>query len=193
GRAGREGVAITLITPKDYRQLRTIERLTHTKLKRMKLPSVADLNEHWQMGVIDRLRQTIDSGELGVYHDILKKISKEYTEMDVAAAALKLSLGLDEAEEPAKSTKFGSTGAKQGMTRLFFTVGRQEEISPPELKKIIAAEAGIEGTSIGNIDIYDKFSFVEVSEDLADCVINSLDKQVIKGRRAAVQPARYRR
>ena len=79
------------------------------------------------------------------------------------------------------------------MVRLFFTIGRQEKITPPELVKIIAAEAGVEGNLIGDISIYDKFSFVEVPTDLASCILNTMNKQVIKGRRVAVQPARGRR
>lgn len=39
GRAGREGKALTLIFPKEYRQLRMIERLIKTRIERSSLPS----------------------------------------------------------------------------------------------------------------------------------------------------------
>ncbi len=45
GRAGREGVAITLVEPREHRMLRNIEAATHTKLEIAHLPTVADLRE----------------------------------------------------------------------------------------------------------------------------------------------------
>ena len=45
GRAGREGVAITLVEPREHRLLRNIEAATHTKLEIAHLPTVADLRE----------------------------------------------------------------------------------------------------------------------------------------------------
>ena len=46
----------------------------------------------------------------------------------------------------------------------------------------IANEAHIPGESIGDIDIYDGFSFVEVPEDSADRVRNALNATTIRGR-----------
>ena len=45
GRAGREGVAITLVEPREHRLLRNIEAATHSKLEIAHLPTVADLRE----------------------------------------------------------------------------------------------------------------------------------------------------
>src|SRR3954471_20385571 len=43
GRAGREGVAITLAEPREHRMLKTIEKVTRSKITVEKLPTVADL------------------------------------------------------------------------------------------------------------------------------------------------------
>ena len=45
GRAGREGVAITLVEPREHRLLRNIEAATRPKLEIAHLPTVADLRE----------------------------------------------------------------------------------------------------------------------------------------------------
>ncbi|WP_031514490.1 DEAD/DEAH box helicase [Desulfofalx alkaliphila] len=193
GRAGRSGVAITIITPKDYRQLRTIERLTGTKIKRGKLPSAEDLAEIQREAVIKRMQQIIENGGLTFYRSIAESLAEEYTPMDVAAAALRLSLDLELGETAEEEGRpFGATGAKHGMVRLFITIGRQEKISPLELIKAISDESGIPGDLIGDIDIYEKFSFFEVPEDWGNCVLNCLDRQIIKGRRVIVQPAKGR-
>ena len=45
GRAGREGVAITLVEPREHRLLRNIEAATRTRLEVGRMPTVADLRE----------------------------------------------------------------------------------------------------------------------------------------------------
>ncbi|HEX2999030.1 MAG TPA: DEAD/DEAH box helicase, partial [Armatimonadota bacterium] len=43
GRAGREGEAITLVSPRERRQLWSIERATGTRIKPVRLPTLADI------------------------------------------------------------------------------------------------------------------------------------------------------
>ena len=45
GRAGREGMAITLVEPREHRLLLNIEAATRTRLERATVPSIADLRE----------------------------------------------------------------------------------------------------------------------------------------------------
>jgi ATP-dependent RNA helicase DeaD len=78
------------------------------------------------------------------------------------------------------------------MTRLFMTIGKKDNVSSAELVRAIADEAGISESSIGNINIYEKFSFVEVNEEWASRVINCLHHRTIRGRRVSVEPARGR-
>jgi ATP-dependent RNA helicase DeaD len=70
------------------------------------------------------------------------------------------------------------------------TIGRKDKIKVPDIVKSIASEANIPYSKIGNIDVLDKFTFVEVPEDLADRVIRSVDDMIMKGRRVKVQKAR---
>ena len=56
GRAGREGVAITLAEPRESRLLRNIERQTSQKIDMAQVPTVADLRAHRQELVKATLR-----------------------------------------------------------------------------------------------------------------------------------------
>jgi ATP-dependent RNA helicase DeaD len=73
------------------------------------------------------------------------------------------------------------------MTRLVITAGEQRGIRPKDLVGAIAGEADIPGTSIGAIQIGDKFSVVEVPEAAADKVIRALSRTTIKGQRVTVK------
>lgn len=195
GRAGRSGVAITIITPREYRQLRLIENLTKTRIKRGRLPSIADVAERQREGIKDRLVQIIEEGKLAYYRSVVDPLTDEYDPIDIAAAALKISLDLEPAGEDIDldTVNFGDTGARPGMVRLFLTLGRKDQTSPAEIVKLFSEESGIPGSKIGSINIYENFSFVEVPEDWANCVISCLHRQNFKGRRLFVEPARARK
>jgi len=69
---------------------------------------------------------------------------------------------------------------------------RVDEVRPQDVVKTIAEEAGIPGKVIGAIKIFDRFTFVEVPQDAAEKVLYSMHKNVIKGKRVHVEPAKAR-
>ena len=61
---------------------------------------------------------------------------------------------------------------------------------PADIVGAIANEAGVPGKSIGAIDIYDIFTFVEVPEQYRDQVLERMSKATIRGRSVDVRVAR---
>lgn len=192
GRAGRKGVAITFIEPREYRQLKIIERVIKTRIIRNQLPSSADILERQREVIKGRIASLIEQGAFTDYHPIVAELASDYDSLDIAAAALKLSLeGFREKPEE-KSAPFANTGAKKGMVRLFVNIGKAQRIRPEDIVRTFAEEAGITGSIIGAIAIYDKFTFVEVPEDVAERVIAVMHKNTIKGYKINVEPAKAR-
>ncbi|HCD89155.1 MAG TPA: ATP-dependent RNA helicase, partial [Algoriphagus sp.] len=68
------------------------------------------------------------------------------------------------------------------MARLFLNLGKKDRIRPNDIVGAIAGEAGIPGRSIGGIDIFDNFSFVDVPQKDADHVIRTMKHNTIKGK-----------
>jgi len=77
-----------------------------------------------------------------------------------------------------------------GMARLFLRVGRDQGVRPTDIVGAIANEADIPGDSIGEIDIYDAFAFVEVPDEAADRVLNALNTTTIRGKNPRATLAR---
>ena len=194
GRAGRKGVAITLINPREYRQLRLIERLTKTKIVRRELPSPADILERQRDIVKEHLLKILAQGKYGDYHTIVSDVAADgdYDLVDVAAAALKLAVeGDKEPEETAEAgARFEDTGGAPGMVRLFLNIGRAQKIRPEDVVRAIASEADIPGNVIGVINIYERFTFVEVPEDVAERVLSVMHRNTMKGYKINVEPAK---
>jgi len=74
-------------------------------------------------------------------------------------------------------------GATPGMVRLYINAGREAGVRPQDLVGAITGEAGITGRQVGAIDIADRFSLVEVPEELAEEVMTALEGRQIRGKR----------
>jgi ATP-dependent RNA helicase DeaD len=77
-----------------------------------------------------------------------------------------------------------------GMVRLFISIGHNERIRPGDIVGAIAGEAGIPGNVIGGIDIFDKFTYVDVPKREVNRIIERMDNNTIRGKRVTVEVAR---
>src|SRR5215211_5212514 len=93
GRAGREGVAITLVEPREHRLLRNIEHSTKQKIEISTVPTVADLRARRLELTRGALEEALMEGEdsLETYRVVVNSLAAEYDVVDIAAAAVKLA------------------------------------------------------------------------------------------------------
>jgi ATP-dependent RNA helicase DeaD len=93
GRAGREGVAITLVEPREHRLLRNIEQSTKQKIEIATVPTVADLRARRLELTRGSLEEALLEGEdsLEAYRVVVNALAAEYDVVDIAAAAVKLA------------------------------------------------------------------------------------------------------
>ncbi|MCY6372010.1 DEAD/DEAH box helicase [Clostridium ganghwense] len=194
GRAGRAGAAYTFVAGKAIRKLKDIERYTKTKIKRREVPSISDVEEIKTSAFLQKVKDSIEEGHLGKYIDFIEKLlDEDYASIDVAAALLKMSMRQENKEEVEPlSDDIGDTGAEQGMVRLFINVGRNNKIQAKDVIGAIAGETGMAGKLIGKIDIYEKFTFVEVPKEYAKQVLNIMKNNTIKGKKINIEPANAR-
>ena len=90
GRAGREGVAITLAEPRENRMLRNIEQHTKQKIRVAPIPTVRDLRARRLDATRDAVRAASEDGSLEIYRGIAESLSSELDLLDIAAGAIKL-------------------------------------------------------------------------------------------------------
>jgi ATP-dependent RNA helicase DeaD len=190
GRAGREGDAITLISPRERRQLKLIERGIGARIHPVRLPTVADIaarrRELFKQSVVAALGRA----DFDDFLVIVGELEDDYEPAEVAAAALKLLWEGQKGQAAAQEVD-GSDGARPepGMARLFLTIGREHGLRPGDLVGAIANEAGVPGNAIGAIDILDRCAFVEVPEAVAAQVVRALGRAKLRGRRVKVEAA----
>ncbi|HUM77422.1 MAG TPA: DEAD/DEAH box helicase [Methanoculleus sp.] len=179
-RAGKTGRAITFVGPKDYFKLRMIQDYTRIKIARIPLPTPGDVEESRTRKLIERVKHTINEGDLERYINIVERIvAEDYTSLEVAAALLK--------QEIAGAAQGQPQDLRPGTALLRIPAGRLHQIRPKDIVGALAGETGIPGNAIGAINIYETHSTVEVPERLAGQVIEGMKGKSI-GRVRLDQP-----
>lgn len=193
-RAGREGKAISFVVGKDRYRIKDIEKYTKTKIKKIAVPTLKDIEDKKQDVLLANLKDEIAKGKLDKYEKVINILLEEgYSIYDVAAVLLKFYLkdtrisGHEELEAidfgaPAKST-----------SRLYINAGKKKGIRPRHVLAAIVEEIGVSRKYIGDIDVYDKFTFLDVKKDYASQIVKKLNNKRIKGVRVKVEMANIKK
>jgi ATP-dependent RNA helicase DeaD len=95
GRAGRSGEAILFVTPRERGLLRAIERATRQPIEQMQLPTVEAVNDTRVTKFNQKISDTLASGELGLYQQLIEKYEQEHNvpAIEIAAALASIAQG----------------------------------------------------------------------------------------------------
>ncbi|GAA0176727.1 DEAD/DEAH box helicase [Clostridium sediminicola] len=213
GRAGKSGRSFTLVSEIEGRRLSNIEYYIKKKIEKRSIPNAEKVNTIKIESYINEIKKIIDSEALQEYTPIIEKLIEEgYPIHNVAAALMKPNLNLEESEDvdfsykkrqsnsrdrysrsPRNARSSYSRGEDKDMTRFHINIGKNQNIKPGDIVGAIAGECNIPGNAIGNIDLYDKFSFVEVPSKFENKVLQTMNKETIKGKKVFFEKAKARR
>ena len=91
GRAGREGVAITILEPREQRLLRNIEQQAKRKIAIEKVPTIVDVRVRQMEATSTSVREVLDAGDYENYGVLVDALATDFELRDIAAAAIKLA------------------------------------------------------------------------------------------------------
>ncbi|MFR4440128.1 MAG: DEAD/DEAH box helicase [Hungatella sp.] len=216
GRAGREGIAFSFAVGKEVYKLRDIQRYCKTKIIPQSIPSLNDITAIKVDKILEQVADIMNDNDLSEMINLIEKkiLEEDYTSLDLAAALLKMSMGEDNEDiidnsRPARSLDDldnygGRDGGRRGsnrgrrdngrddMARLFINIGKNQNIRPGDILGAIAGESGMPGKMVGSIDMYDKYTFVEVPRESADTVLKAMKNVKIKGKNIHMEKANQR-
>lgn len=95
GRAGREGIAFSLVVGREVYKLRDIQRYCKTRIIPQAVPSLDDITEIKAEKMLEQAKQIMDDRDLGPVVRIVEKklLEEDYTSLDLAAALLQMTMG----------------------------------------------------------------------------------------------------
>src|SRR5829696_1387036 len=138
GRAGESGRAITLITPKQRRELEAIERHAKTEI------------EPWK------------PGENGKPDRQPRRTPRER-----------------ETRRPRHTKPHSRDGVPYA--KLVVGAGRADELEPADIVRAIVDNTRLENDDVRNVRVLERFSFVEVPEERAGQVVESVSGKQVRG------------
>ena len=214
-RAGKTGVAISLITPSEQRRLHRVEQYTKGKISQYDLPTVEEIYLKRESQLLMKVERELNRNHSDKEEQMVAELMiKGYAIEDIAVAAFKvlrreekrnqipqmgkLRIG-DRKKQPRQSTssrsgrqsKWGKKHThEKGMVRLVINKGKKHGVRPNEVVSTIAFFADIPGNKIGKILIRTNESFVDVPDRLVEKVLANADdyrirNQAIKIRKSA--------
>ena len=201
GRAGKTGVAISLVTPGEQFRIRKLESYTRQRITQTEIPTREAILEKRERELIENMMVWLRRDRCKREQEIVTELVEQgYEPVLVAAAALKLARAeekqrtVEDVSEvrthrqhtgkllPRKeraSRRAGSVRGSQGkgsheegMVRLILSRGKQDGIRPNDVVASIAGFANIPGRSLGKIIIQKEYTLVDVPSQYADQVFN---------------------
>lgn len=214
GRAGSNGVSVSIVTPKEVYRLRQIERIVKTQFHKMDIPSGKDVCRKQFFHFIDKMLQAdISHGEYETYLPVLKEkfahVEKEEILQKVAALefdrflkyyenAADLNLREDRRGDR-RSERTESRGGKESRTksfsgegnyqRLFVNLGTKDGFYKASFLQFILDLSDLRKDVLGKIDMKEMNSWVEVEAGAAKKMIRAIDGKNFKGRKIRMNDA----
>lgn len=198
GRAGKTGIAISLVTPQERWYLRKIESFARQEITPAVLPTVADIENRREAQLQERLLVWLRRGRFARERALIAELTEAgHDPLDIAAAALRVARReekqrsippIEEVPEPRPRTRTREETARvshstdhgprrprgvqeEGMVRLTLSAGRAHGIRPNDVVGTIAFYADIPGHTIGAIRIQEDHTFVDVPQQFVAQVL----------------------
>ncbi|MCX7747941.1 MAG: DEAD/DEAH box helicase [Clostridia bacterium] len=204
GRAGRTGKAFSFVVGREIYKLKDIQKYTKSTVRPIKPPTLMDVEENKISTILDKVKEVIHDAHYSKHVDYIEKLLEEVnakneeesfiTTLDVAAALLKMvSTQTSGACSPTPEIDDEDTGAEDGMVRLFMNVGSVQKIQPRHIIESIAGTTSLPGKLIGAIDIFDRYTFVEIPREYASEVLASMKNYILKGKKINIEKSNKKR
>ena len=190
GRANREGIAYSLVSPKEYSMLKQIKSVTKSDISRKNIPTVNDIFNSKSKSILEDVTNTINDSDYSKFIPVATELTQKYDSVEIIAALIKNKFNDDLLET---YTSDVLEAPKSEDIRLFLSIGRRDGINPKTLVNFIKDTARIRASSIGDIDILENFSFVNISPDVKDKVLDKCIGVKLNKRKVNIEVANKNR
>jgi len=191
-RAGKGGKSVSFGVPRDRWRLKDIQRQTNTHMRRMSIPTAAEIAESRARESVARIKTTIEKEDLTRYQEVIMSLVTEgYDPVQLAAAFLREQSAYSDTSGQGERDE-SSFHEQPGHARLFISAGRKDGFSPRDIVYAVSSACNMPERAVGDIQMYPAYSFVQIPSSYVNRVISRLDGAEIRGVRIGVSQARPR-
>ncbi|MDY4145499.1 MAG: DEAD/DEAH box helicase [Bacilli bacterium] len=202
GRASKDGLSISLITPKEKWRLYSIIRYAKTKIEQIQVPSLDKviklrtkrlLSRALEIASLNNNFEDVDY-ESNKYMSIIEKQIEKFEDAPkdlLIKGLLSIIINADgknnEIEEAKEEVNSRLAKNSQGGVRMFITLGKRDNIRVYTITDMLVKNTGLSNAEINNVSLCDNFSFFEVPSEHVDEVLSLSDEIRYKGRRLRIE------
>ncbi len=176
GRAGKKGIAISFISPSEYKKMKFITGASKTNIRKASLPKGKEIVRSKKNKIKAEINHIIKEDYHSSYIETAQKITGDHDPNHVIAALLKHLLDDELDESRYRDIRAISVDERGEKTRLFVGLGKKDSLTPKKLVKMINNRSGIPGSKIREIKVLDSFSFLSVPFREAEIILKDFAK-----------------
>lgn len=210
-RAGKTGISVSIITPRDVSKIKHLERLINTKFHKKAIPTGAEVCEKQLYALVNKVHDVeVNEKEIGKYlphvNESLKDLSRE--EIIKKFTSMEFNRFLDyyknapdlnsNHREDHGSDGFKNRGERnergerreRAENRLFINLGIKDDVDKTSFIEFITSLTNIKPSVIGHIQMNETFSHFDVaSPEDATAIIDAMNGAKHNGRKLRVDLA----
>jgi ATP-dependent RNA helicase DeaD len=193
-RAGKTGISIALIAPRDLGKIRQIERLAKIKFRQEKLPTGVEVCKNKLFSIIHKIHNVeVNNAEIEPYlpqiFDELKELSKEELIKRFASLEFNRFLEYYKGSNDINADAAGSKGSfdDRSYTRLFISLGEVDGFDNSVMFRYLIENSSVNKSAFGKIALKKVYSFFEVETAEVDAFVKSFKLTPFKGREVRIE------
>jgi len=193
-RAGKSGISIAIVSPRDVGRIREIEHRIGTKFEHAPVPTGIEVCEQQVLHMVKKAHDVQVNPDIEPYlpgiishfSDLEKdEVIKRFVSLEFNRFLEYYKNAADLNETPGRSAESRKQGAP--MSRFFISVGELDGMDKSSMVRLLCDATGLPNAKLGKIDLRRSFSFFEVPENFGHSVISSFEEMLVNGRPVKVE------
>lgn len=207
GRAGKTGLAISLISPRDQQQLKAVEQQLGQSIERVSVPSAQEVFKERLQRFLNHVGHSAEQDAHPLLEQAWPQIEEQLShltheqlikgfltgalnqQLDAYHRAQDLNAPIKANGASKKTAPRKAQKASNGYTRLFMNLGKRDQLTKKDLIGLVNQEFPRQKVDIGDIQVLDKIAFFEIDNRYEDAIRTALRNKEYNGRTFNVELA----
>lgn len=200
-RAGKSGICMSIVSPKQISNIRQIERLVKQKFHKSDIPDGAEVVRKKLFFYLEQIATAEPQADFAkLYRDSIHEQFAEMDKDDLIRRLIWLQLkdtidayqDSDDLNAGYENKGGGSQSRGNRYVRLFINLGEKDGFNAGKLVSFITESTDVEPNVIDRVTVREMSSFFNVPGDAAEYIVEHLSQKKHKGRKVRLEEAEQR-
>jgi ATP-dependent RNA helicase DeaD len=200
-RAGKSGICMSIVSPKQISNIRQIERLVKQKFHKSDIPDGAEVIRKRLFFYLEQIANAEPKADFAkiykdTFHEQFADVDKDELIRKLIWLQLKETIDIYQGSEDLNAGFAGKDKDRSSRSgrfvRLFINLGEKDGLNAQKLLQFIVESTDVEPNTIERMTVRDMSSFFNVPGDAAEYIIEHLSNKKFKGRKVRLEEAEQR-